>query len=94
MFRLDLSLFLKVLSCDWLFILRFLFAVSVVQVVPIRGVEDMFKKSSVIVTRLIQIDMEATEERQRLYKRIMRGSNQQVSKEGQKKGESEVRERE
>ena len=48
------------------------------RVVPIRGVEDMFKKSSVIVTRLIQIDMEATEERQRLYSRIMRGSNQQM----------------
>ncbi len=43
------------------------------RVVPIRGVDDMFKKSSVIVTRLIQIDLEVTEERQRLYHRIMRG---------------------
>ena len=48
------------------------------RVVPIRGVEDMFKKSSVIVTRLIQIDMEATEERQRLYRRIMGGSKQHM----------------
>ncbi len=52
------------------------------RVVPIRGVEDMFKKSSVIVTRLIEIDMEATEERQRLYKRIMRGHQQQAMIEG------------
>lgn len=37
------------------------------RIVPIRGVDDMFKKSSVIVTRLIEIDLMATDERRRLY---------------------------
>lgn len=47
------------------------------RVVPIRGIEDMFKKSSVIVTRLIEIDLTATEERRRLYDHVMRGSTNQ-----------------
>lgn len=41
------------------------------RVVPIRGVEDMFKKSSVIVTRLIEIDLYVTEERKQLYEQVM-----------------------
>ena len=49
------------------------------RIVPIRGVEDMFKKSSVIVTRLIQIDLQATEERRRLHDRIMRGGQKGMS---------------
>lgn len=44
------------------------------RVVPIRGSGDMFKKSSVVVTRLIEIDLNATEERRRLYQRVLRGS--------------------
>ena len=48
------------------------------RVVPIRGVEDMFKKSSVIVTRLISIDLTSTDERRRLYDNIMRNSTQQM----------------
>ena len=45
------------------------------RVVPILGVQDMFKKSSVIVTRLIEIDLMATSERQRLYDHIQRKSH-------------------
>ena len=45
------------------------------RVVPIRGVEDMFKKSSVIVTRLIEIDLQATPERKELLENILRGSS-------------------
>ena len=45
------------------------------RVVPILGVRDMFKKSSVIVTRLIEIDLLATSERQRLYEHIQRKSH-------------------
>ena len=45
------------------------------RIVPIRGVEDMFKKSSVIVTRLIEIDLGVTEERKRLYDNVMRGGS-------------------
>jgi hypothetical protein len=41
------------------------------RIVPIRGVEDMFKKSSVIVTRLIEIDLYVTEERRQLYENVM-----------------------
>lgn len=41
------------------------------RIVPIRGVEDMFKKSSVIVTRRIEIDLNATNERRNLYNNIM-----------------------
>jgi len=37
------------------------------RVVPIRGSDDMFKKSAVVVTRVIEIDMLATAERRRLY---------------------------
>lgn len=48
------------------------------RIVPIRGVEDMFKKSSVIVTRLIEIDLTSTEERRRLYDNIMANSKQVV----------------
>lgn len=46
------------------------------RIVPIRGVQDMFKKSSVIVTRLIEIDLTSTDERRRLYDNIMRNSTQ------------------
>lgn len=48
------------------------------RIVPIRGVDDMFKKSSVIVTRLIEIDLQATEERRRLYEHIMKGSSRNM----------------
>ena len=54
------------------------------RVVPIRGVEDLFKKSSVIVTRLIEIDLGVTEERKRLYDNVMRGGgNAQMMLEGE-----------
>ena len=46
------------------------------RIVPIKGVEDIFKKSSVIVTRLIQIDLDATDETRSLYEHIMRNNNQ------------------
>ncbi|ELT93459.1 hypothetical protein CAPTEDRAFT_220792 [Capitella teleta] len=46
------------------------------RIVPIRGVDDLFKKSSVIVTRLIEIDLQATAERRRLYQHIMKGSKE------------------
>lgn len=52
------------------------------RIVPIRGVEDMFKKSSVIVTRMIEIDLQATEERRRLYETIMHGGNQGMITDG------------
>jgi hypothetical protein len=42
------------------------------RIVPIRGVRDMFKKSAVIVTRLIEIDMTATAERRQMYDRAVR----------------------
>ncbi|KAI0224271.1 hypothetical protein LSAT2_024716 [Lamellibrachia satsuma] len=45
--------------------------VRCVRIVPIRGAADMFKKSSVIVTRIIEIDLQATEERRRMYEHIM-----------------------
>ena len=48
------------------------------RVVPIRGVDDMFKKSSVIVTRLIEIDMEATRERRHLLDNIMSGASKRT----------------
>lgn len=44
------------------------------RIVPIRGSTDMFKKSSVVVTRIIEIDLTATEERRRLYQRVLHGS--------------------
>ena len=50
------------------------------RVVPILGVNDMFKKSSVIVTRLIEIDLMATDERQRLYEHIQRKSQAHTSR--------------
>ena len=46
------------------------------RIVPIKGDSDIFKKSSVIVTRLIQIDLEATEETRSLYQHIMMNGNQ------------------
>ena len=46
------------------------------RIVPIRGVADMFKKSSVLVTRLIEIDLRATEDRRRLYDYVMRRSSE------------------
>lgn len=52
------------------------------RIVPIRGIEDMFKKSSVIVTRLIEIDLGVTEERKRLYDNVMRGGSSQAMLEG------------
>lgn len=45
------------------------------RIVPIRGSTDMFKKSSVVVTRIIEIDLTATEERRRLYQRVLHGSS-------------------
>ena len=39
--------------------------------VPIRGAADLFKKSAVIVTRLVEIDLTVTEERRRLYDRVL-----------------------
>ncbi|CAD5123807.1 DgyrCDS12118 [Dimorphilus gyrociliatus] len=45
------------------------------RVVPIRGSDDMFKKSSVIVTRQIDVDLEATAERRRLLKKVLRASH-------------------
>ncbi len=53
------------------------------RIVPIRGVEDMFKKSSVIVTRLITIDLMVTEERRRLWYAIMQGSSKPAIKAGE-----------
>jgi len=41
------------------------------RVVPIRGSSDLFKKSAVIVTRLVEIDLTVSEERRRLYERVL-----------------------
>lgn len=49
------------------------------RIVPIRGVEDMFKKSSVIVTRLIEIDLMVTEERKQLYEHITNKSRNMIT---------------
>ena len=49
------------------------------RVVPIRGVSDMFKKSSVIVTRLIEIDLLVTEERRKLYEYINESSSRSIT---------------
>ena len=37
------------------------------RLVPIRGTEDMFKKSAVVVTRVIDVDMTVSAERQAMY---------------------------
>ena len=58
------------------------------RVVPIRGVEDMFKKSSVIVTRLIEIDLQATAERRRLYQNIVNTSDTAMITDGKGKNKS------
>jgi len=55
------------------------------RIVPIRGVEDMFKKSSVIVTRLIEIDLFATEERRRLWENIVRRTSQSAISDGRER---------
>ncbi len=55
------------------------------RVVPIRGVDDMFKKSSVIVTRLIEIDLEVTEERRELLQNIMTASRRPAIEAGSSK---------
>jgi len=41
------------------------------RIVPIRGSSQLYKKSAVIVTRLIEIDLRVTEERRRLYERVL-----------------------
>ena len=56
------------------------------RIVPIKGVEDIFKKTSVIVTRLIQIDLEATNETKALYKHIMRNNKQGMIEAGSSGG--------
>ena len=56
------------------------------RVVPIRGVEDMFKKSSVIVTRLIEVDLQVTEERRQLLGSIMRASHRPAIEAGPSRG--------
>lgn len=50
------------------------------RIVPILGVQDMFKKSSVIVTRVIHIDLLATTERRQLYDHIQRKSHAHTTK--------------
>ena len=61
------------------------------RVVPILGVHDMFKKSSVIVTRLIEIDLMATQERQRLYEHIQRKSEAHSKRVAEVSGDSRHR---
>ena len=61
------------------------------RVVPIRGVEDMFKKSSVIVTRLIEIDLDVTPERRHLLENILRGSHQLALDDGRGGGSRHTR---
>ncbi|CAD5124642.1 DgyrCDS12909 [Dimorphilus gyrociliatus] len=46
------------------------------RVVPIEGSENLFKKSSVIVTRLIDIDLEVTPERRKLLETILSSSTE------------------
>jgi hypothetical protein len=41
------------------------------RVSPIEGSFNMWRKSAVIITRLIQIDLEASEERRELYRKIL-----------------------
>ena len=41
------------------------------RVVPIRGSADLLKKSAVVVTRRVEIDLTVTEERRRLYDRVL-----------------------
>lgn len=41
------------------------------RIVPIRGSSDLYKKSAVVVTRVIGIDLTVTEERRRLYQRAL-----------------------
>lgn len=47
------------------------------RVVPIRGASDLYKKSAVIVTRLIEIDLTVTDERRRLYERVLERTEEQ-----------------
>jgi len=46
--------------------------------VPIRGSDDMFKKSSVLVTKRIEVDLMVTPARQRLWK-LIKGVHTTVS---------------
>ena len=52
------------------------------RVVPIRGSSDLFKKSAVIVTRRIEIDLMVTEERRRLYDRVLERLAEQQAQSG------------
>lgn len=49
------------------------------RLVPIRGTEDMFKKSAVVVTRMIDIDMSVSAERQATYKAAVNLSTKEGS---------------
>jgi len=44
------------------------------RIVPIRGSTELYKKSAVIVTRLFEIDLLVTDERRRLYERVLERS--------------------
>ena len=41
------------------------------RIVPIRGANDLYKKSSVIVSRIIDVDLTVTQERRDLYEQVM-----------------------
>ena len=47
------------------------------RIVPIRGIDDMFRKSAVIVTRVIAIDLRITAERRLFYESIVTTSTQE-----------------
>ena len=49
------------------------------RLVPIRGTEDMFKKSAVVVTRMIDIDMTVSAERQAMFQAAVAMSAQSSS---------------
>lgn len=48
------------------------------RIVPIRGVDDMFRKSAVIMTRVIAIDLRVSEERRLFYESIVAMSSQEA----------------
>ena len=41
------------------------------KIVPVRGSADIFKRSSVVITRIVEVDLTVTEDRRQLYQRIM-----------------------
>jgi len=54
------------------------------RIVPIRGSSELFKKSAVIVTRLVEIDLTVSEERRRLYERVLERTSEQQASSGAK----------